>query len=179
MVGVVVMKLRVIHHSLIFPFASEENEGFDLSEVHGILRRLETLGVQWEVTDSRNISEEELGNLYLESTIPTARKKYRVRQVFGSKRRAGGLFGREVPALLVYESGKAYPVDVLPHRRGTRLVTIRAFLDDLFTTVERSGVGVAARSRDENLVSRMDRLRKKIGPIGGSVTELVHEGRRR
>ena len=173
------MRLRLVHHSLVPPFASDENEGFDLNEVHGILHRLEALGVQWEVTDSRTISEEELGNLYLESTVPTARKKYRVRQVFGSKRRAGGFFGREVPALLVYESGKTYPVDVLPHRRGTRLVTIRAFLADLVTSVERSGIAVAARSRDDDLVARMDRLRKKIGPIGGSVTELVHEGRRR
>ena len=173
------MKLRLIRHSLVPPFASDENEGFDLNEVLRILGRLEPLGVQWEVTDSGTISEEELGNLYLEATVPTARKKYRVRQVFGSKRRAGGLFGREVPALLVYESGKPYPVDVLPHRRGTRVVTIRAFLDDLAATVEQHGVTPPARTRDDDLVARMDRLRKKIGPISGSVAELVHEGRRR
>ena len=58
-----------------------------------------------KVIDAMTIAGDELMNLYLEGTLATARRKYRVRQVFGSKRHAEFLFGRGVPALLVYEPG--------------------------------------------------------------------------
>ncbi len=38
---------------------------------------------------------------YIEAIAPSVLKKYRVRQVYGSRRRAGWPFGREVPALAV------------------------------------------------------------------------------
>ena len=38
---------------------------------------------------------------YIEAIAPSVLKKYRVRQVFGSRQRAGWPFGREVPALVV------------------------------------------------------------------------------
>lgn len=173
------MVLTLIHHSKVPPLASAENEGFDLGKVQATLRRLEALGVPGDVVDARTMSGEELENLYLEATVPTARRKYQVRQVFGSKRRAGFFFGREVPALLVYESDKRSPVDVVPHRRGTRTVTIRTFLDDLVKTVENTAATPEARKPDDVLVTRMDRLRKKIGPIGVAVAHLVREGRQR
>ena len=184
MVGVLVPKegkviLKLIHHSQTQPLASPENEDFELREIRSILRKLESLGILWEIVDTRTMSDEQLTNLYIEATLPTARTKYRVRQVFGSKRHAGFLFGRGVPALLVYEPGKSYPVDVYPHRRGTRTVTIKTFLEDLLKTLEKAPVGVEGRKPDNALVARMDRLREKIGPIGVGVAELVREGRRR
>ena len=133
----------------------------------------------WEIVDAMTVPDDELMNLYLEATLATARRKYRVRQVFGSKRHAGFLFGRGVPALLVYEPGKPYPVDVYPHRRGTRTVTIRAFLKDLLDSLEKSSAALARRKPDDALVERMNRLREKIGPIGVRVAGLVREGRRR
>jgi hypothetical protein len=102
-----------------------------------------------------------------------------VRQVFGSKRHPGFLFGRGVPALLVYDDGKPYPADVYPHRGRTRTVTIRAFLEELLTTLEKAPAIVEPRKPDRTLVGRMDRLREKIGPIGLRVADLVREGRRR
>lgn len=41
--------------------------------------------------------------------------------------------------------------------------------------------GEIGRTREEKkeLVARMDRLKKEIGPLGMSVTELIAEGRRR
>lgn len=184
MVGVLVTMegkviLTLIHHSQTQPLASPDNESFDLRAIQAILRRLERLGVVWEIVDTMTISDEELTNLYIEATLPTARTKYRVRQVFGSKRHAGFLFGRGVPALLVYEPGKSYPVDVYPHRRGTRTVTIRAFLEDLLKTLEKTLAAAESRKPDHNLVERMDRLRQKIGPIGVHVPGLIREGRRR
>ena len=184
MVGVVVTTegkviLTLIHHSQTQPLASPDNESFDLRAIQAILRRLEGLGVVWEIVDTMTISDEELTNLYIEATLPTARTKYRVRQVFGSKRHAGFLFGRGVPALLVYELGKSSPVDVYPHRRGTRTVTIRAFLEDLLKTLEKAPAAAESRKPDHTLVERMDRLRQKIGPIGVHVPGLIREGRRR
>src|SRR3989304_1483507 len=173
------MTLKLICHSRTPPLALPENEGFDLGEIRGIFRRLESLGVPWEIVDTLRMPDQQLADLYLEATFPTARRKYRVRQVFGSKRHAGFLFGRGVPALLVYEPGKSYPVDVYPHRRGTRTVTIRAFLEDLLKTLEKAPAAAESRKPDHTLVERMDRLRQKIGPIGVHVPGLIREGRRR
>ena len=173
------MMLKLIHHSRTVPVASLENEGFDLQETQALLQRLEERGVPWEVVDAITIADDELMNLYLEGTLATARRKYRVRQVFGSKRHAGFLFGRGVPALLVYEPEKPYPVDVYPHRRGTRTVTIRAFLKDLLDTLVKTSATRERRKPDDALVARMDKLREKIGPIGVRVAGLVREGRRR
>ena len=173
------MSLKLVCHSRTQPLASPDNEGLDLAEIRDIFRRLEPLGVLWEIVDTMTMSEEQLENLYIEATLPTARTKYRVRQVFGSKRHAGFLFGRGVPALLVYEPGRPHPADVYPHRRGARTVTIRAFLQDLLKTLEKAPVIVESRKPDRTLVARMDRLREKIGPIGFAVAELVREGRRK
>ncbi len=173
------MNLKLIYHSQTRPIACPENEDFDLREIKTILQRLEELGVSSELVDIMTKSDEELANLYIEATLPTARKKYQVRQVFGSKRHAGYLFGRGVPALLVYEPGKEYPVDVYPHRSGGRPVTIRAFLADLLKTLKKGPMTVESRVVNKALVERMDRLRQKIGPIGIPVVELIREGRRR
>lgn len=173
------MRLKLVHHSQTQPIASPENEGFDLKEIRAILERLEKLGVSSELLDTITTSDEERIDLYLEATLPTALKKYQVRQVFGSKRHAGFLFGKGVPALLVYEPGEPYPVDVYPHRRGTRTVTIRVFLEDFLRTLEKAPLLIERRRPDKALVARMDRLREKIGPIGVNVVELIREGRRR
>lgn len=173
------MRLKLIHHSQTQPIASPDNEGFDFREIKTLFQRLEELGVSSEVIDTMTTSDEERIDLYLEATLPTARKKYRVRQVFGSKRHAGFLFGREVPALLVYEPGKQYPVDVYPHLSRGRTITIRAFLEDLVNTLKKAPMVTEKRRPDKALVEQMDRLREKIGPIGVSVVELIREGRRR
>jgi hypothetical protein len=173
------MKLKLVHHSQTPPIASPDNEGFELREIREILQRLEELGVSSEVLDMRAASDEERIDLYLESTLPTARKKYRVRQVFGSKRHAGYLFGREVPALLVYEAGKQSPADVYPHRNRGRTMTVREFLESLLNTSRKATAPLETRRPDRALVQRIDRLREKIGSIGVTVAELVREGRRR
>ena len=89
------------------------------------------------------------------------------------------MFGRGVPALLVHEPGTPYPADVYPHRRGTRTVTIRTFLEELLKALEKAPVAVESRKPDRALVARMDRLWKKIGPICVRVVDLVREGRRK
>ncbi|MFQ5898371.1 MAG: hypothetical protein ACE5JN_09005 [Candidatus Methylomirabilia bacterium] len=173
------MILKLIHHSQTLPLTLPANEGFDLSEIKAILQRLEDLGLSWEIIDTTTRSEEELSNLYAHATLPTANKKYHVRQVFGSKRHSAYLFGKGVPALMVYEQGKQYPSDLYPHRAGSRIVTIRIFLEDLLKRFESAPMTVERREANKGLVDRMDRLRRKIGPIGVCVTKLIAEGRRR
>ncbi len=173
------MKMKLIHNSQIFPMDSQPNEGFDLGKVKVLLGRLEGLGVSWEIVDSSRVSPEELSNLYFEAVGPAVSKRYQVRQVFGSKRQSGISFGKGVPALLVYEPGGGYPSDVYPHRAGDHTVTIRAFLADLLKKLERTAMKGERRISNKLLVEQMDRLRKKIGPIGLPVAELIREGRRR
>lgn len=173
------MRLKLVHHSQTWPIASRDNDGFDLEEIRELLQQLEESGVSSEIVDVMRRVDEERTDLYLEATLPTARKKYQVRQVFGSKRHAGYFFGREVPALLVYEPGDQYPVDVYPHRSRGRTITIRAFLEGLVNTLKKVPMVFEKRRPDKVLVERMDRLREKIGPIGVSVVELIREGRRR
>jgi len=173
------MFLKLIHDSAMLPLDLEANKEFDLTETKATLQRLKELGASYEITNTTTLSEEELSNLYVEAIGPSVFKRYHVRQVFGSKRHSGSLFGKGVPALLVYEPGKQYPSDVYPHRNGDRLVTIRAFLEDLLKKTEKAPMTAERREANRALVERMDRLREKIGPIGVPVSELIREGRRR
>ncbi len=183
MVGVEVevteMNLKLIHHTGVPPLDFWANEGFDLAEVKTILQQLEEMGVSSKIINVSGMSEKELSDLYIEAIGPAVYKKYHVRQVFGSKRHSGYLFGKGVPALLVYEPGKHYPSDVYPHRMGNRIVTIRAFLEGLLKKLERAPMTGERRGANKALVERMDRLREKIGPIGVPVALLIREGRRR
>ncbi len=104
--------------------------------------------------------------------MPAVWRKYRVRQVFGSKRHPGSLFGKGVPALVVYERADHAPIDVYPHEEDGRLVTIREFLKGLLE-------GKTAHQQAWQAAAQMDELRARLGPIGFRVSELIREGRRR
>jgi hypothetical protein len=83
-----------------------------------------------ELVDTNLMGPGELQGRYIESIGPSVVKKYRVRQVFGSRRRAGWLFGRGVPGLVVmHPSGTVE--DLFPHERAGKLVTIADFVDSL------------------------------------------------
>ena len=172
------MKLKLIYHPNMLPLDLPANRDFDLSKIKALLEHLEQIGVSWEAIGTSKTSEEELSSLYFEAIKPAIYNKYPVRQIFGSKRNSGFMFGKGVPALVVYESGKDYPSDVYPHGAGDRIVTIKAFLDDLTKKLKRAPMKVENRETKRALVERMDRLRKEIGPIGVPVAELVREGRR-
>src|SRR5262249_29187336 len=102
----------------------------------GELRRQ---GVSVEIVDTSGMEPGELQGRYIEAIVPSVLKKYRVRQVFGSRRRAGWLFGRGVPALTV--AGPSGTVeDVYPHDRAGKLVTILDFFDSLSEEPPSGGV---------------------------------------
>ena len=140
---------------------------------------MEQIGVSWEAIETSKTSEEELSSLYFEAIRPAIYNKYPVRLIFGTNRNSGFMFGKGVPALVVYESGKEYPSDVYPHGSGDQIVTIKAFLENLLEKLKRGSLRGESRRASKALVERMDRLREKIGPIGVPVADLIREGRRR
>ncbi len=173
------MLLKLVRQAGTPHLESQENEGFELAKIESLLEQLEKLGVAWKTIDPSTMSEDQLSELYVQSTLPAVHRKYHVRQVFGSKRHSASLFGKEVPALLVYEPGKEFPTDTFPHRAADRIVTIRSFLEALLKKLEQAMMRGERPKPNRPLVAQMDRLREKIGPIGVPVAELIREGRRR
>jgi len=77
-----------------------------------------------KLEERRNVTDEELYELYLGTVVPVSmQRKIAIRRVFGSARRGGYAdFGKGVPALLIYEDGSL--ADIYPHREGDREVSI-------------------------------------------------------
>ena len=126
------MILRLYRSTIHQPLDVASNKGFH--EVMNLLWLLEKKGISNEVIDVDSLSEDDVQKAYLAAVVPSVFKKFRIRQVFGSRRRSGWLFGRGVPALLVYEEGEQRPSDVYPHEEGQgRVKPIREFLYDLQT----------------------------------------------
>lgn len=128
------MRIELYQTERAESFDVPANEGLD--EALGLISTLQSEDVSVEIVDASKLSREELQEIYLsKACIPAVRNHVRIRRVFGSKRRGGGpFFGREVPALLVYEDGE-HPSGVYPHEKpgGVAVVTIRDFLMDLVT----------------------------------------------
>ena len=145
-----------------------ENEDFDPLKVSALLLQLkQEQGIDSEVIDVTRWSAADLERAYEAAVIPSVWNRYRIRKVFGTNSSSASFFGRGVPALLVYEGER--PVHVFPHEEPGGRVTIRSYLETL----------LSGSSGGENLAGRMDELRKDIGPIGATTTELIREGRRR
>ena len=122
------MHLKLYYSSEVEPSYSSANEEFD--KVLELLEKMERKGVTCERIDTRQLTDEQIAEAYIRSVIgPTQLKKYRVRQVFGSARRSGWLFGKQVPALVVYSASESqFPEDVFPHAIGGHIVTIQEYL---------------------------------------------------
>ena len=111
------------------PIEDPANRGFN--EVDKLWEKLPK-NINKEKIDIKDMDEEELGKIYSRSWYPSIfTKKYKIRQVFGSRKRSGCFFAKEVPALFVYEDIE-YPIDVYPHEeKGRKVVTIKEFLEKL------------------------------------------------
>lgn len=81
-----------------------------------------------EIVNTGTMSEEDRMHQYFRALMPSILKQYRVRKIFGSQRHAGFLFGREVPALVVWPDVGDSPEDVYPHEKMGRTVTIYEYL---------------------------------------------------
>jgi len=124
------MELKLYYSTTIQPFDDDRNEGY--GEVPALLEQIEKKGVKCHRIDTNQLTEIQMIEAYYRSVVgPTKLKKYRVRQVFGSTRQSGWLFGRQVPALVVYRSDSQVPEDVFPHALGRHMITIRQYLERL------------------------------------------------
>ena len=129
------MELRLYYSTTIEPFDNPRNDGF--GDAFGLLKELEGRGIKWEATDTTQLTAEQIGEAYIHSVIgPTQLKKYRVRQIFGSARHSGWLFGKQVPALVVYSPGSQVPEDVYPHEELGHTVTIKEYLQRLLARLQ-------------------------------------------
>jgi hypothetical protein len=126
-----------VRFKLICPSRSEvwqhpENEGFDRAEIVRLLDELPARGHTYEIVDGDALTAQQRSALYGDAmgAVMHGRNRYRIRQVYGSRRHGGGDFlGSNVPALLVYEDSD--PVAVYPHQVGDGYETIRAYLTRL------------------------------------------------
>ena len=99
--------------------------------------KLKGAGVSFELIDIAKMEEKEVHDFYIsEATLPSVRKQYRIGPIFGTQKKAGCFFGREQPALLVYQNCSEEPVDIFPHVVKGRMVSIEEFLEDITTKLE-------------------------------------------
>lgn len=124
------LKLLILYYSSGHkPIENPANRGFN--EVEELWKKLPE-NINKEKIDTKDMDEEELGNIYSKAWYPSVfTKKYKIRQVFGSRKKSGCFFAKGVPALFVYEDIE-YPIDVYPHEeKGGKIVTIKEFLEKL------------------------------------------------
>jgi hypothetical protein len=106
------------------------NAGIDeaLERIENLRRR----GLNVRVLDMMQMSEHEIWSAYIRDAMPpSVMKRYPIRQIFGSRRQSGFLFGRGVPALIVQAPSGEMAEDVFPHEESGRIVTINQFLSRL------------------------------------------------
>ena len=126
----VLIHFKLYYSTEVEPSYSPVNEGFD--KVLELLEKMERKGMTCERIDTSQLTEKQIAEAYIRSVVgPTQLKKYRVRQVFGSARHSGWLFGKQVPALVVYSASESqFPEDVFPHAIGDHIDTIREYLKE-------------------------------------------------
>jgi hypothetical protein len=88
-------------------------------------------GAPIEKRNTAKMSATDLEHAYIRAILPSVYRKYRVRQMFGSRRQAGLFFGRGVQALLITDTTNQTPGDIYPHEQADRVVTIHDFLSEL------------------------------------------------
>ena len=106
----------------------------DFKDVENLLKFLNSKDITIEIINIDSLSEADVLKAYSDAVIPSVFKKFGIRRIFGSRRRSGWLFGRGVPALLVYQESYEHPTDVYPHDEGQGSIrTVKEFLFDLQT----------------------------------------------
>ena len=101
--------------------------------IYEALERAEDLRKQgWKIraADTAQMTADERYAAYLRAMTPAVKNKNPIRQVFGSRKQSGFMFGLGVPALIVQAPSGAV-VDVFPHKESDRIVTINEFLSSL------------------------------------------------
>jgi hypothetical protein len=90
------MKYRLYHAPAAVLKELACNAGIDVALARA--EELQRHGIPVELVDTTRMGPGELQGRYIEAIGASVVKKYRVRQVFGSRRRAGGCLGEEFRA---------------------------------------------------------------------------------
>jgi len=126
------MRIELIMDSTVEPF---DRYNFEIRSVLEKLKLIKDAGIEVSIVDVAGWTRDMLYELYEKAArlaVVRGYRGYRIRRVFGSARDSGRYFGREVPALLVYDDAGNL-VDVYPHEERGRVITIEEFLDRLLT----------------------------------------------
>ncbi len=124
-------RLVLLYNSKVQPWNS------DLDAITAMLYTLTAKGAKFELLDTSETTEQELAHWRDKAMASAVYHHLRIRQPFGS-RRQGGLpyFGKQVPALLVFEEGQEIPLAVFPHRerrdRAHKDLSIEYILEEFF-----------------------------------------------
>jgi hypothetical protein len=118
------------------------NRGFELRGLIDLLDALADHGLCCEWIDSSALSEERISTLYWQAAGLAVGSHIRASRVFGSRRTSGlSGFGKEVPALLVYDSNEGPLIGIFPHAsKFGPLVTIAGFLTYLADRLPTGGL---------------------------------------
>lgn len=120
------MRLELYYDSTVEPF---RKAAFNHEEIFKLINMAKSRGIGVTIIDTANWDISMLYEIYLRAVIPSVQKRYRIRKVFGTARDSGRYFGRQIPALLVYEDDRV--LDVYPHEEGRRITPITEFLEGL------------------------------------------------
>ena len=109
------------------PFKGPKNEG--LQEVESTLNQLSKKNRLLKV-DTSHWNHDQRFSIYGDAIVVAVMKKSKVRKVFGTNRHPGTNFGKEVPALVLYNEDD-YAIDVYPRMEDGEIITIKQYLDSL------------------------------------------------
>lgn len=144
------MQYFYYYSSAIEPIDSPYNKG--LSRVHsGLFSSRASVVVN--LIDINGASEDIINKIYSTAAAASASNKYKIRQVFGSVRYSGWLFGRGVPALIVFDDNN-FVKDVYPHNQGGKIVTIQ---DLLFPEEKIKGKVTHKNNQDKQVSKELDK----------------------
>jgi hypothetical protein len=175
------MKLRYYYSSDQDPFDTPANLG--LGKVEALFNRLIEEDVKIERLDMAGMDKDECFELYSKhAVIPSVWNRYAIRQVFGTRRRGGVFFGREVPALVVFSNGDLSPVDVYPHQEGGDIVTILNFLSSFLKNPTRKHAEYGAPDNGLSLqkIKELEQLRARLfgdQVLEGDSTRIIRDAR--
>ena len=77
-----------------------------------MLKTLQEFGIDVRIVDTTSLSDDKRTRPYFDAIVGAVIQKAAIRQVFGSRRNPAFLFGRQVPALLVYDKAYTPPICV-------------------------------------------------------------------
>ncbi len=143
------MQYFYYYSSAIEPIDSPYNKG--LSRVHSGLFS-SGASVVVNLIDINGASEDIINRIYSAAAAASASNKYKIRQVFGSVRYSGWLFGRGVPALIVFDDNN-FAKDVYPHNNAGKIVTIQ----DLLFPEKKTGEITYKNNQDKQVSKELDK----------------------